>query len=83
MSDSLNKFIYKGYKYEIIILTLKLIFTKKDIKLLIPLLNKNYIGVSYCILHNINVYLCRVWRCNTKFGEVTNKLDVLRPNYEF
>ena len=41
MSDSLNKFIHKGYKYEIIINTLKLVFTKKDIKLLIPLLNKN------------------------------------------
>ena len=41
MSDSLNKFIHKGYKYEIIINTLKLVFTKKNIKLLIPLLNKN------------------------------------------
>ena len=41
MSDSLNKFIHKGYKYEIIINTLKLVFRKKDIKLLIPLLNKN------------------------------------------
>ena len=41
ISDSLNKFIHKGYKYEIIINTLRLVFRKKDIKLLIPLLNKN------------------------------------------
>ena len=41
MSDSLNKFIHKGYKYEIIINTLKLVFRKKNIKLLIPLLNIN------------------------------------------
>ena len=41
MSDSLNKFIHKGYKYDIIINTLRLVFRKKDIKLLIPLLNKN------------------------------------------
>ena len=41
MSDSLNKFIHKGYKYEIIIYTLKLVFRKKDSKLLNPLLNKN------------------------------------------
>ena len=53
MSDSLNKFIHKGYKYEVISNTLKLVFTKKYIKLLIPLLNKkiNWFIIWYFAQH--------------------------------
>ena len=32
MSNALNTFIYKGYKYEIIIYNLHLVLTKKDVK---------------------------------------------------